>query len=243
MAKFCPNYGFNLLQHKNKIKNGAVIKTKKFTKPSFNVENHPPNKKGTQDIPVEKNFSSGLISKIEEHKYSAVVIIGLVAALTFDTSTISDFVSKSYPQIFGNSAANVTTQNQPQQNIAEKSTEIEKSIPKPENLLVAPLTSENQKAAVDTLVSFHKNITQKNLRSAYNCLSWEFQNEMEYYGWADGFETTVSSSVDQIKVVSENSYEINLEYVLTAADNIAGRQQIAKFRGTVALINENGAWK
>lgn len=80
---------------------------------------------------------------------------------------------------------------------------------------------KNQKAAVSTLVSFHKNITQKNFRSAYNCLSYKFQNAMDYYAWVDRFATTLSSSVD----------------------NIGGRQQTAKFNGTVTVIKENDTWK
>lgn len=207
----------------------------------------------TADIPVENNFILGIISKIEEHEYSTIAIIASVVLLNFVPPTVTNFINNAYSvqnSSKPNSTNLVEVQKQLPQNNAVDS-QVQKNQPeKPpqtsqnqNNLLVSPLTSENQKAAVDTLVSFHKNITQKNFRSAYNCLSYEFQNSMDYYGWADGFATTVSSAVDNISIVSENAYEINLNYVLTAIDNIGGRQQTAKFNGTATIINENGNWK
>lgn len=207
----------------------------------------------TADIPVEKNFFLRLISKIEEHEYSTIAIIASVVILNFlppvvvnvvnnfhsvqtaanTANTISHSVKNPSPQ--KNSDTSPAQKNQPEKLL--------QNLQPQNNLLVSPLTSENQKAAVNTLVSFHKNITQKDFRSAYNCLSYEFQNAMDYYAWTEGFATTVSSSVDKISVVSESAYEINLHYVLTAVDNIGGRQQIAKFNGTVSLIKENGTWK
>lgn len=101
----------------------------------------------------------------------------------------------------------------------------------------------NQRAAIQTLLDFHNGITTKNLRDSYNCLSMGFQNFMSYDGWASGFDTTVSSEVDNIKIVSEADNEIVLNYVLKATDNIQGKHQVSYFNGTVSIINENGRWK
>lgn len=101
----------------------------------------------------------------------------------------------------------------------------------------------NQRAAIQTLLDFHNGITTKNLRDSYNCLSMGFQNFMSYDGWAPGFDTTVSSEVDNIKIVSEADNEIVLNYVLKATDNIQGKHQVSYFNGTVSIINENGRWK
>ncbi len=207
----------------------------------------------TADIPIENNFILGLISKIEEHEYSTIAIIVSVVILNFVPPTVTKFVNDAYNAQTAaqtESTPSVEVQKQSPQNNSvnsqaqkNKTEEAPQNSQKQKNLLVSPLTSENQKAAVNTLVSFHENITKKDFRSAYNCLSYDFQNSMDYYGWADEFATTVSSSVDKISVVSESAYEINLNYVLTAVDNIGGRQQTAKFNGTVAIINENGTWK
>ena len=100
-----------------------------------------------------------------------------------------------------------------------------------------------QRAAVQTLLDFHDNITKRNFSKAYDCLSWDFQSYMSYDGWVPGFATTVSSEVNDIKIVSENGNAIVLTYVLKAVDNINGRQETAYFNGTVTIINENGSWK
>lgn len=61
---------------------------------------------------------------------------------------------------------------------------------------------------------FHMNITQKSYRNAYNLLIYDFQYEMNYEGWAAGFNTNVSSSVSKISVVNESPAEISLNYIL-----------------------------
>lgn len=106
-----------------------------------------------------------------------------------------------------------------------------------------PGKTVQQRAAVQTLLDFHDNITKKNFGKAYDCLSWDFQSYMSYDGWVPGFSTTVSSEVDDIKIVSESGNKIVLTYILKAVDNINGRQETTYFNGTVSVISENGNWK
>lgn len=106
-----------------------------------------------------------------------------------------------------------------------------------------PGKTVQQRAAVQTLLDFHDNITKRNFGKAYDCLSWDFQSYMSYDGWVPGFSTTVSSEVDDIKIVSESGNKIVLTYILKAVDNINGRQETTYFNGTVSVISENGNWK
>lgn len=131
----------------------------------------------------------------------------------------------------------------PPQNLPEppKNEPNKKSVEKPADKNSGQ--TPNQRAAIQTLLDFHSGITSKNLRDSYNCLSVDFQNFMSYDGWAPGFATTVSSEVDNIKVISESDSEIILTYVLKATDDIQGRRQVSYFNGTVNIINENGSWK
>ena len=46
-----------------------------------------------------------------------------------------------------------------------------------------------------------------------------------------------------MRVVNESPNAIELNYVLTAVDNINGRESTAQFNGTATLINEDGQWK
>ena len=103
-----------------------------------------------------------------------------------------------------------------------------------------PKVSNSRHPAIQTLMDFHANITNRNFRAAYSCLSPEMQNHMGYDSWIDGFNTTVSSSVSDFVVVSEGGGYVVLEYILTAVDNPGGTR---RFRGTATVIETPGGWK
>ena len=90
------------------------------------------------------------------------------------------------------------------------------------------------------LTRFHSYITDKYYREAFNCLSKEFQSSIDYHKWVDGFRTTVSSSVSNVKVDSNTSDKIVLSYILMAYDNPGGMKD---FNGQVTLIKEDDEWK
>lgn len=91
-----------------------------------------------------------------------------------------------------------------------------------------------------TLKAFHQNITDKAYRKAYDCLSRDFQNSMSYEGWASGFQTTVSSTVSDVKTESQTNDQAVLTYLLKAVDNPGGTKY---FRGTAVLVKTSGGWK
>ena len=197
-------------------------------------------------IPPEENFILAAISKAEEHEMSTLIIIGTVVLLCVGADLVGKFVNRNHHL---NPPPNVVAENNlPVPIVVDKKyDQPPEKISAPQNsqseLFARPLTNDAQKAAADTLIMFHKDITQKNYRGAYNRLSRDFQSEMTYEGWAPGFNTTVTSSVNQISVLSESQSQIELSYILTAVDNINGREEIAKFNGTVTIINEDGLWK
>lgn len=96
------------------------------------------------------------------------------------------------------------------------------------------------KVAIDVFYSFHRNITNKSYRQAYNCLSNDMQNHMSYDGWVPGFKTTVSSTPYDIKITSGDADHVVLTYVLRAVDNPGGTQE---FNGTVTLIKIGDEWR
>lgn len=101
--------------------------------------------------------------------------------------------------------------------------------------------NQSQKEAIKTLCDFHSNITNKNYRAAYNCLSQSFQDRMRYDGWAAGFKTTVSSTPQDIKVYSESNDHIVLTYNLKAVDNPGGTKI---YSGTAVVKHTgNNGWK
>ena len=104
----------------------------------------------------------------------------------------------------------------------------------------SPAPSTNQGTPVQVLRMFHENITNKNYRKAYNCLSKDFQAAVSYEGWTPGFRTTVSSTVSDVKTVSQTSDRVVLTYTLKAVDNPGGTQY---FQGTTILVKTSEGWK
>ena len=104
-------------------------------------------------------------------------------------------------------------------------------------------TKTNEKpseSAEKVLIAFHENITNKNLRQAFNYFSSDFQSSLNFNNWANGFDTTVSSTVSNINVESESADSVTLSYLLTAVDNPGGTN---KFNGQVTIIKESDGWK
>lgn len=94
--------------------------------------------------------------------------------------------------------------------------------------------------AAQVLYAYHGNITKKNLKAAYDCTSSNWQGHVGYDGWSQGFKTTVSSEVSDVRCTSSSANQVVLNYVLTAVDNPGGAR---KFNGTAVLIKTDKGWK
>ncbi len=97
--------------------------------------------------------------------------------------------------------------------------------------------------AESALINFHKAITEKQYRAAYNLLSPEMQN---YVGGYDkfvlGYGTTISSKITEINIVSKNDYIAQLPYMLEAKDRFKAGTLVQRFTG-VATLKKDGSWK
>ena len=99
---------------------------------------------------------------------------------------------------------------------------------------------EKERLAMDTLKTFHENITDKKYDRAYNSFSDNMKRRVEYDDWISGFETTISSKASDIKIESKSENMITLSYTLTAVDNPGGTR---KFDSTATLIDTGNGWK
>lgn len=102
---------------------------------------------------------------------------------------------------------------------------------------------QNTNVPISVFKNFHKNITNHQYQAAYNLLSPEFQQDMPYDGWAQGYGTTISSQPSHIKVISSSDNQVELQYDLIAKDRDAGRIKIQNFRGNATLVKDKGSWK
>lgn len=118
--------------------------------------------------------------------------------------------------------------------------------PSPATVPAEPRSYGNPKIASPTKVflAFHRMITNRNYRGAYNCLSPDMK---DYVGscdaWASGYRTTVASIPQNVNVIEQTENVAKLSFLLLAVDRVGSSQQKRYFRGTCTMIFYDGGWK
>ena len=96
----------------------------------------------------------------------------------------------------------------------------------------------------NVFLAFHRMITNRNYRGAYNCLSPDMK---DYVGscdaWASGYRTTVASIPQNVNVIEQTENVAKLSFLLLAVDRVGSSQQKRYFRGTCTMIFYDGGWK
>lgn len=96
----------------------------------------------------------------------------------------------------------------------------------------------------NVFLAFHRMITNRNYRGAYNCLSPDMK---DYVGscdaWASGYRTTVASIPQNVNVIEQTENIAKLSFLLLAVDRVGSSQQKRYFRGTCTMIFYDGCWK
>lgn len=102
----------------------------------------------------------------------------------------------------------------------------------------------NAEVAKQTFINYHRAITNKNYREAYNILSSSQQQLIgNFESYVNGFANTISSEVSDISLVSNDENSYTFDYILTARDYYqGGRIKIQIFKGQVVMANKNGSW-
>lgn len=118
--------------------------------------------------------------------------------------------------------------------------------PSPATVPAEPRSYGNPKIASPTKVflAFHRMITNRNYRGAYNWLSPDMK---DYVGscdaWASGYRTTVASIPQNVNVIEQTEIVAKLSFLLLAVDRVGSSQQKRYFRGTCTMIFYDGGWK
>ncbi len=95
--------------------------------------------------------------------------------------------------------------------------------PSPATVPAEPRSYGNPKIASPTKVflAFHRMITNRNYRGAYNCLSPDMK---DYVGscdvWASGYRTTVASIPQNVNVIEQTENVAKLSFLLLAVDRV-----------------------
>ncbi len=102
----------------------------------------------------------------------------------------------------------------------------------------------NRTSAQDVFKKFHRAITRKQYRDAYNFYSSDMQNAVgSYESWARGYMTTVSSMPEQISVIEQTDDMTKLSFILKAVDKKNGKMITRRFKGIVTLVQSDDGWK
>ena len=118
--------------------------------------------------------------------------------------------------------------------------------PSPATVPAEPRSYGNPKIASPTnaFLVFHRMITNRNYRGAYNCLSPDMK---DYVGscdaWASGYRTTVASVPQKVNVIEQRANVAKLSFLLLAVDRVGSSQQERYFSGTCTMIFYDGGWK
>lgn len=97
--------------------------------------------------------------------------------------------------------------------------------------------------AGNVLISYYQAIAAGRMSEAYNSLSWEMQNQLgTYESFSQGYTSTVSNDVTDIRGIAEGDDYVVLSYELHSVDNINGRLVRQTFLGEATLALLKGHW-
>ena len=82
-----------------------------------------------------------------------------------------------------------------------------------------------------------------NYRNAWDCLSSDFQSQLNYDDWVAGYATTLESVPIDINVISNDGQNALLSFRLRATDTLNGNNVTTYYTGKCALINTDDGWK
>lgn len=104
---------------------------------------------------------------------------------------------------------------------------------------------ERQKndAAIRAFRQFHTYIGNRQYRHAYALFSSEFQANVPYDGWVQGYRDTLSSDPTDVRIRQSDGSRAYVDFELKARDREGSRVKVQYFQGTAELIYIQGTWK
>lgn len=98
--------------------------------------------------------------------------------------------------------------------------------------------------AKTAFINYHKAITNKNYREAYETLSYKQRERVgDYDSWVKGFDDTITSEVSSMTLTSSEENAYTFDYTLTARDrHDGGNVKVQVFEGQVTMAEDNGRW-
>ena len=98
-------------------------------------------------------------------------------------------------------------------------------------------------SAEQTFRAYHKAITNRDYRTAYEILSYKQREVMgDFDSYVEGFVNTISSEVVDMRLVSSDGDSCTFNYTLKARDRYQGKVKVMTFEGQVTMAKDKGRW-
>ena len=106
-----------------------------------------------------------------------------------------------------------------------------------------PVNADEQDAR-RAFINYHNNITHQNYSGAYEALTEAQQQRVgDLKSYSAGYVDTISSSVDDLTLVSSADNSFTFNYRLVARDRYqGGKVKVQTFDGQVTLVKRDGRW-
>lgn len=100
-------------------------------------------------------------------------------------------------------------------------------------------------AAKEAVASYHKYITNRDYKAAYNLLTPDMQNTMGLFeNWTQGFRNTIESRATDLQVANVQADSAEVSFILVARDRRpGGGYEENKFRSTATVVKTDSGWK
>lgn len=102
---------------------------------------------------------------------------------------------------------------------------------------------DNSEEAKKAFINYHKAITNRDYRTAYETLSYKQRERVgNFDSYVAGYKNTISSEVSGLKLLSSEEDAYTFEYLLTARDRANGNVKVQTFKGEVTMAKDKGKW-
>ena len=107
-----------------------------------------------------------------------------------------------------------------------------------------PAPTDYTTSARQSFLDYHKAITDKNYRAAYEMLSYKQRERVgDFDSFVAGFSNTISSDVSELNLVSSDEDSCTFDYTITARDRYqGGKIKVQIFKGQVTMAKDKGRW-
>lgn len=108
--------------------------------------------------------------------------------------------------------------------------------------MVTVVPTTNEKTLLDTVKRFYDYISARQIKLAYEMLSWDYKKNVGAYEiFLKGFKTTLNVYLQDVKIDDSNNNSVYVK--ILATDLIEDKVVNKAFDGTLILKFEDGEWK